>query len=299
MRYPARPATESTYALGEGPVWDAPRNRLLWVDILASTVHEGSLDPSGTIEPGRSWTFADTVGAVAVTADGALLVAERRTLTLVGTDGTRTEVARVLPEDRESRLNDGAVDPAGRFLVGSLAQDDRKDEEILVRLDDSGIAVLDADLGLSNGLAWSPGGDLFYSIDTLPGLVRVREYDPVTGAVGQRRDLLTIAGDGHPDGMCTDAAGNLWIAVWGGARVECRSPAGELLGVVEVAALHTTSVTFAGPDLDTLVITSAARGVPRERRADYPDSGRLFTVKVGAHGLPSTPWVVPACAPSS
>ncbi|MFI5913065.1 SMP-30/gluconolactonase/LRE family protein [Dactylosporangium sp. NPDC051541] len=299
MRYSASPASESTYALGEGPVWDAPRGRLLWVDILNNTVHEGSLTESGPIATKRSWTFDDTVGAVAVAADGALLVAERHTLTLLNNDQSREAIARVLPPDRESRLNDGAVDPAGRFLVGSLAQDERTGEEILVRLDDAGVTVVDADLDLSNGLAWSPAGDLFYSIDTLRNLVRVREYDPATGAMGERRDLVTIADGGHPDGMCADADGNLWIAVWGGARVECRSPEGALLGVVEVAAPNTSSVAFAGPDLDTLVITTAARGVPRERRAAYPDSGKLFTVKVGARGLPTAPWVKPACAPSS
>ncbi|WP_433046688.1 SMP-30/gluconolactonase/LRE family protein [Dactylosporangium sp. CS-033363] len=293
MRFTARPATDAAFALGEGPVWDEARSRLLWVDILANTVHEGSLGVDGTVHARRSWTFADTVGAVAFAGDGTLLVAERHTLTRVGLDDTRTHVARVLPEDRASRLNDGAVDPAGRFLVGSLAQDDRRGEEVLVRLEDSGVTVLDADLDLSNGLAWSPAGDRFYSVDTLPGLVRVRDYDPATGAVGERRDLLTIA-DGHPDGMCTDAEGNLWIAVWGGARVECRSPAGALLATVDVPALNTSSCTFAG---DLLVITTAARGMPRERRPEFPDAGRIFTARVGVHGLPTPSWVPPACAP--
>ncbi|MEU7870475.1 SMP-30/gluconolactonase/LRE family protein [Dactylosporangium sp. NPDC049140] len=294
MAFSARPASASSYALGEGPVWDEARSRLLWVDILANTVHEGSL-AAGLVTPARSWAFADTVGAVAVAADGSLLVAERHTLTAVALDGTRSTVARVLPADRESRLNDGAVDPAGRFLVGSLAQDDRRGEEVLVRLDDAGVTVLDADLDLSNGLAWSPSGELFYSIDTLPGVVHVREYDVATGAVGERRDLLTIA-DGHPDGMCVDADGNLWIAVWGGARVECRSPSGALLDVVPVPAPNTSCVAFAG---DVLVITTAARGVPREQRAAHPDSGRLFTAAVGARGLPTTYWTPTACAPSS
>ncbi|WP_433077088.1 SMP-30/gluconolactonase/LRE family protein [Dactylosporangium sp. CA-052675] len=291
MEFSAIPASTDSYALGEGPVWDAARSRLLWVDILANTVHEGFLDDEG-VRAGRSWTFEDTVGAVAVAGDGSLLVAERHTLTAVALDGTRSTVARVLPEGRDSRLNDGAVDPAGRFLVGSLAQDDRRGEEVLVRLDDAGVTVLDADLDLSNGLAWSPSGELFYSVDTLPGVVHVRDYDVATGAVGQRRDLLTIA-DGHPDGLCVDADGNLWIAVWGGARVECRSPAGALLAVVTVPAPNTSSVAFAG---DVLVITTAARGMPRERRAAFPDAGRLFTASVGARGLPTPLWVPPACA---
>ncbi|GAA4249287.1 SMP-30/gluconolactonase/LRE family protein [Dactylosporangium darangshiense] len=297
-RYTARPAAAGVHALGEGPVWDPARERLLWVDIVAHAVHEGRLDTAtGAIARTATTTFDTTVGAVAVAAGGDLLVAERQTLTRVGTGGERTPVARVLPESRASRLNDGAVDPAGRFLVGSLAQDRRRGGEILARLDAGGVTVLDRDLDLSNGLAWSPAGDLMYSVDTIPGLVRVRDYDPDTGAVGERRDWLEI-GDGHPDGMCADAEGNLWIAVWGGSRVECRGPDGELLAVVDVDAPHTSSVAFAGPDLDVLVITTATRDLSPADLARHPDSGRLFTARVGVAGLPVAYWD-PACAPSS
>jgi sugar lactone lactonase YvrE len=298
MNATARPAGPGVHALGEGPVWDPARERLLWVDIVAHAVHEGRLDPrNGRVTRTATTTFPTTVGAVAVSAGGDLLVAERQVLTRVGADGRRTQVARVLPEGRASRLNDGAVDPAGRFLVGSLAQDRARGGEVLVRLDRDGVTVLDDDLDLSNGLAWSPAGDRLYSVDTIPGLVRVRDYDPDTGAVGERRDWIEI-GDGHPDGMCADAEGNLWIAVWGGSRVECRSPAGDLLAVVEVDAPHTSSVAFAGPDLDVLVITTATRDLSAADLARHPASGRLFTARVGAAGLPVAYWD-PACAPSS
>jgi sugar lactone lactonase YvrE len=44
----------------------------------------------------------------------------------------------VLPAGKVSRLNDGGCDPAGRFLVGSLALDDRERDEVLVRIESSG-----------------------------------------------------------------------------------------------------------------------------------------------------------------
>ncbi|HWS31916.1 MAG TPA: SMP-30/gluconolactonase/LRE family protein, partial [Actinoplanes sp.] len=222
--YSAHPAGPDTYALGEGPVWDPARERLLWVDIDGHAVYRGRVRDDRITVTG-SWRFDSTVGAVAVAESGELLVAERETLTRVGLDGTRTELARVLAPGSTSRLNDGAVDPAGRFLVGSLDPAEQSGTEVLVRLDGAGLTTLDDDLILSNGLAWSPAGDRFYSIDTIPGVVRVRDYDPVTGTVGERRTAFAIT-DGHPDGMCADADGNLWIAVWGRGRVECRTPAG-------------------------------------------------------------------------
>jgi sugar lactone lactonase YvrE len=284
-------ATHESFELGEGPVWDPLRGRLLWVDIAAGTVYEGELDPgSGAVTVTRGLSFDATVGAVAAAADGTLLVAEKSVLTRVDTSGERTRIARVFDAGLASRLNDGAVDPAGRFLVGSLALDGRRGEEVLVRLEDDGCRPIDRDLTLSNGLAWSPDGSRFYSIDTVPGTVWTRAYDPATGRIGTRSALIHFT-DGSPDGMCVDAEGNLWIAVWGRGRVECRTPKGELRCVVNVAAPHTSSVAFAGPGLDVLVITTATQDLTEARREAFPRSGCLFTARVGVRGLPGTYWL--------
>ncbi|GAA2206910.1 SMP-30/gluconolactonase/LRE family protein [Nonomuraea monospora] len=284
MTFTAVPASAGVYTLGEGPVWDAARQRLLWVDIVAATVYEGRLDAAtGRITVTGEHVFDGTVGAVAVASGGELIVAGQSTLISVDTDGSRTELARVLPEGRRSRLNDGAVDPAGRFLIGSLAQDDRHGQEVLARLDGGGLTYLDTDLVLSNGLAWV--GDRLYSVDTVPGTIWVRDYDPDTGKTGPRREAFTI-GDGMPDGMCADADGNLWIANWGLGRVECRGTGGELIDVVETGAPHTSCPVFAGPGLDVLVITTARTGLD----GPGPDDGRLFTARVGVRGLPVPYW---------
>ncbi|MEU4240049.1 SMP-30/gluconolactonase/LRE family protein [Actinoplanes sp. NPDC026619] len=275
------PISPDRYELGEGPLWDSARQRLLWVDILAGQVLAGRLDP---FEVTDTWSFDDFATAVAVAADGSLLVAEREILTRVDPDGRRSQVARVLAAGCGSRLNDGAVDPSGRFVVGSMALDDRTGQEVLVRLENGGCTTLDSDLTLSNGLAWTPDGSGLYSIDSVARRVRVRDYPG-----GDRHDLLEITG-GLPDGMCLDSDGNLWIAVHGAGRVECRSPGGTLFGVIELDTPQPTSVAFAGPDLDVLVITTATEGMSAAGLAAHPDSGRIFTARVGATGLPTPYW---------
>lgn len=298
-RVEAEPVSESAYVLAEGPVWDAARDRLLWVDVVPGRVLTGALRAGAVIET-SAVTVDETVGAVVPAASGELLVAGRHDLHLL--DGPADGLANglgearrlvgVVPAGMRSRLNDGACDPAGRFLVGSLAQDGRTGEECLYRWDGAEVTTLDDDLTLSNGLAWSPDGTLLYSIDTDPGVVWQRPYDPATGDVGGRTELLRVT-DASPDGMCLDAEGNLWIAVWGAGEVRCYAPDGSQLATVTVAAPHTSSVAFVGPGLDLLLITTARDELSDQQLSDFPDSGRLFLADVGVRGLPVPHWVVP------
>jgi sugar lactone lactonase YvrE len=221
-----------------------------------------------------------------------MLVAGLDALLVVGADGEVTPGPAVLPAQpvrggnasgSGRRLNDGACDPAGAFLVGSLDVAGRAGGEVLVRVGrDRRVTVLDDDLTLSNGLAFTPDGQL-YSIDSVPGVVWARDYDAATGAAGKRRELLRLA-DTTPDGMCLGADGSLWIACWGAGEVRRFTPAGELSGVVSVPTAHVSSVAFAGPGLDLLVITTARQG------ARDADAGKLFLADVGATGLPVPYW---------
>src|SRR5699024_4288303 len=111
---------------------------------------------------------------------------------------------------------------------------------------DESIDVLDDDLTLSNGLAWTDGGTLLYSVDTLTRRIYVRDYDPATGEAGPRRLFVELLEGGFPDGMTADAEGHLWVAIWGAGCVLRISPEGEIVGRIEVAAPHTSCVTFAG-----------------------------------------------------
>jgi sugar lactone lactonase YvrE len=288
----ATPATRERFRLGEGPVWDAARERLLWVDIEGGAVLAGVLD-GGLITVTDRIAFDGMVGAVTVAADGTLLVAAQEQLIVQHPDGRREDGPRVVPAGEARRCNDGKTDPAGRFLVGTLSLGGRSEREVLVRLEAGGrLTVLDDDLALSNGLAWSDDGRRMFSVDTLRRTVSVRDYDPGSDAVGPRRVHLRL-GDGFPDGIAMDAAGHLWVAVWGGGEVRRYAPDGTLVDRVATGAPHTTSVAFAGEDLRTLVVTTATSELGDEQLAAHPGSGRIFTVPVDVPGLPVAPWSGP------
>ncbi|MBO2448701.1 SMP-30/gluconolactonase/LRE family protein [Actinomadura barringtoniae] len=283
------PATAETFHLAEGPVWDAARRRLLWVDILRNMLLEGALD-QGHIEVVRRHAFDSMIGAVAVGADGGLLVAAQEHLVLLGDDGSRQDGPRIIPAGEPRRLNDGGTDPAGHFLVGTLSLDGPSEREALVRLEPDGrITELDRDLTLSNGLAWSSDGYRMYSVDTARGAVFVRDYDVATGAVGERRVHLRVAG-GLPDGIALDAADHLWVAIWGAGEIRRYAPDGAITDRLAIPAPHTSSVAFADDDLRTLIITTATAELSRQQRQDHPDSGRLFTIRVDVPGVPVSTW---------
>ena len=280
-----RVATGISHFLAEGPTWDPIRGRILWVDIMAGTVYQGRLVYGGGIDIEAKVDFPDTAGAVAVSAVGEWLVPGTHRLYTRGIDG---EIAAgpVLVDVEDRRFNDGKPDPAGRFVVGTKGPGD---EQLIQVAGDGAVTVLDHDLTLSNGLAWSRDGRTLYTVDTLSRRIHVRDYDPPTGATGERRVFLEIT-QGYPDGMTIDSDDHLWVALWGEGCVIRIAPDGTIVGRVNVPAPHASCPVFAGPDLDTLVITTATEGLSPDDLAAHPLSGRLFTVKTGHRGIHPNLW---------
>lgn len=286
--YTAGRATAEAFELAEGPVWDARRGRLLWVDILGGAVLEGELHGDGIDVVGRH-TFDGMVGAVVPAADGSLVVAGERELVVVRQDGRRERGPALVGPGVVSRTNDAAVGPDGRLLVGTMTLDDTVGAERLLQVTGDDVRVIDDDLGLSNGIGWSPDGAVLYSVDTAARTVWARDYDAETGATGARSRHLLV--DGFPDGMCVDSSGALWIALWGAGEVRRFGVDGRPLDVVSTPlAPHTSSVAFAGPDLDLLVVTTAQQHLTPQQLREFPASGALFIARVDATGLPERPY---------
>ena len=57
--------------------------------------------------------------------------------------------------------------------------------------------------------------------------------------------------------MTVDAAGDLWVAIYGGGQVRRYSPEGVLREVLTVPARQSTCCAFAGPGLHRLYVTTA------------------------------------------
>ncbi len=96
--------------LAEGPVWDAARGLLRWVDILPGHVH--ALDP---VTGAHTWWEAgDPVGTFGLTRSGGLVLALVDGFALAGPDGQDLRRLGEFTVDRAMvRFNDGKPDPWG------------------------------------------------------------------------------------------------------------------------------------------------------------------------------------------
>ncbi len=84
-------------------------------------------------------------------------------------------------------------------------------------------------LTIPNGIGWSPDGSTMYLVDSGPRVVHAFDFDGERGTFAGRRDLIAVAEHvGAPDGLTVDAAGDLWVAIYGGGRVHRYSPDGVL-----------------------------------------------------------------------
>ena len=281
--------------LAEGPCWWSERNILLWVDIEASRI--GLFDPA----TGNNDFFhlPAHVGAVVPTSVGDLLLATAAGLMRM--DPSSGVVTLLLdPEvDRPgNRFNDGKCDPWGRFWAGTMAYDFEPMAGSLWRLDGDGrITRQRSQLTISNGLAWSQDRGTLYFIDS-PTL-KVMAF-PLTssGEIAAEPSIcvqIPEDWDAVPDGMCIDAEGMLWIALFGGGAVTRWDPSsGQLLDRLALPCRQVTSCCFGGPHLDQLFMTTARREMDAAAIAAEPLAGGLFQADVGVKGLPADTFQVAA-----
>ena len=269
--------------LAEGPVWDAARGLLRWVDILPGHVH--ALDPVSGAR--SSFGVGQPVGTVGLTRDGGLVLALASGFALSGPEGQELRPFGDFSVDRSvTRFNDGKPDPWGSFWAGTMAvPEDGGYPGRLYRLGPDGVVTeLLGDVGLSNGLDWSDDRRVFYYSDSHAG-VDVFDTDPDTGALSGRRRLVETS-DGAPDGLTLDAEGCLWLAVWGSGELRRYTPDGRLDTVVKLPVSQVTSAAFGGADLSTLYITTARENFTPADLAAQPHAGDIFACVPGVTGRP-------------
>jgi sugar lactone lactonase YvrE len=274
--------------IAECPVWDAALHLLWWVDIPRGEVHQ--FDPRTGEDVAIE--LGEDVGAVVPRASGGVIVALRSGFSSIDAAGVVERVATIDLGDRRLRFNDARCDPRGRIWVGTVRDDFAPGVASLYCLEGDGRIERRLDgVTISNGLDWSLDGHTLYYADSGLGTVDAFEYDPDRGALGDRHPFVRIdPGDGFPDGLCVDAEGFIWIAVYGSWAVRRYAPDGRLDQVIEFPARDLTSVGFGEEALDVMFVTSASERLGADDWISQPQAGGIFSCRPGQRGRRQHGW---------
>ncbi|MFF5051642.1 SMP-30/gluconolactonase/LRE family protein [Micromonospora sp. NPDC000663] len=270
--------------LGEGLRW--VDDRLVLVDLLAGRLLETGGDAPGTLRELRRLDVP--LGAVAPVADrpGEWLAAAGTGVTVLPAAGDPRPVADLVGDAPEpTRMNDAVADRHGHFWAGSMTYAAVPGGGTLYRLT-PGAEPVPAVTGLTipNGPAFDAPGTTMYLADTPRGEIDRFTVDPATGTLHGREPFVRLSpGDGGPDGMTVDAAGHLWVALWGGSAVRRYRPDGTLDREIRLPATQPAGICLGGPDLRRLFIGTARVGLDAPGEAD----GALLAVDVEVPGLPA------------
>ena len=264
---------------GEGPVWSPVWGGLRFVDMLAGDLL--TLGDDGSV---RRLHVGPVAAFVRPRRGGGYVVGLERGLGLADEPDAVPVPLPPMWSDPGIRMNDGGCDPAGTLYAGSMAYDQTPGAGTLYRIGaDGAVDVAQPRVTISNGLDFSPDGTRAYYNDTATG--RTDVLDVRDGRLCSRRPLHSGDGD-HPDGLCVDSAGNVWVALYGAGQVRCYSPTGRVLAEVTLPARLVTACTLGGEDLRDLYVTTSREDLEHPE----PAAGALFRVRVSVPGKPVLPY---------
>lgn len=272
--------------LGEGPVWVAAEQALYWLDVKGRAIFR--MDDDGV----ERFETPMRVGSIAPRRAGGFVAGTEHGLALVDRAIESFDIfCDPEPERPGNRFNDGKVDRQGRFWAGTMDDAEREASGALYRIDaDREWTRMDDGYRVTNGPAFSPDGRTLYHSDS--ALQTIYRFDlDEAGRIGPRSVFARFGeGDGHPDGMTTDAEGCVWIAFWDGWCVRRLSPKGECIQEIAMPVQRPTSCAFGGPALDRLYVTSARIDLDEKSLAMQPYAGGLFVLEPGVVGLVELPF---------
>ena len=268
--------------LGEGPLWWG--GALWFTDIKQKKIHR--FDPATGGK--QSWDAPSPIGFLAPRQNGHFLAgAKTGLLDFDPATGRFALLTAVEPQRPGNRLNDGAVDRRGRLWFGSMDDGEEAPTGMLYRFHRGHLAPMDSGYVITNGPAFSPGGDVLYHTDTLAR--RIYAFDLGSdGALRDKRLFVEIEdGAGYPDGPTVDSEGCLWTGLFGGWEARRYAPTGRLLQRVTFPTANVTKLAFGGEGLTTVYATTAAKGLDAAEQKEQPLAGGLFSFDAPAPGLPA------------
>jgi sugar lactone lactonase YvrE len=179
-------------------------------------------------------------------------------------------------------FNDLGATPGGDLLAGVLRYRPLAGEPerngLLVRIDSGGdVHVLTEEVTWPNGIGVAPDGGQIYLSDYARATVLAIEPD------GDGVREFARSPRGSADGLAVDAEGGVWVALGEGAAVARFEPDGKLDEIVPLPARFVSSLSFGGPDMRDVLVSTADNQVRPER------GGMILRARSAIAGMPLSP----------
>jgi sugar lactone lactonase YvrE len=274
---------------GEAPLWDANDQKLYWTDSIGHKFYAYDWKSKQ-----RSLVLENfEVNGCALDQSGGLILANSYGAWFWDREQSPLPIASSL-WNVELNLNDCIADPDGRLLAGSCFYSPSGTYplgKLLCIRSNGDVQILDEGFHLANGLGFSLDGRTLYFTDSVARLIYAYAYDSMTGGVHDRRVFVKVDSNaGLPDGLTVDAEGFVWSAEWYGGRISRYDPDGKLEREIPIPAKQSSSLTFGGPELRDIFVTSAAKSEPMPMMPPGYDpetgyfGGALFHLETGIQG---------------
>jgi sugar lactone lactonase YvrE len=272
----------TSHTLGEGPNL-FPDGSLWWVDLP-----EGEVWSEEASHAVQKSTFPGHVGKVLPWIHGMLMMTSEG---IIGIDssGTITGQLDVTGGDPKLRCSDACVLPGGGIALGVMGREMEPGLGRLVAVTPDGSpSVLVDNATIPNGLGVGPDGTWMVWVDSPTHTLMRFDIDQNTSLPTNPTPWCELdPALGPPDGLCVDAEGGVWVAMWGGGRVIHLDASGKHNHTIDVPVAHVTAVCFDRDD--NLVITSGTAVLSETEKASTPGAGGVWWVDYATHhtrGLP-------------
>lgn len=233
----------------------------------------------GTVEtvlPGRMWiggAVLDDSGSVICSGKGGLIRVDQgtgvATPILTELDGVPVIAINDIEADGSGGLFGGSVDFAAVFERGEVPTGG----QLFYLSREGAVRILRDGLAVSNGLGFSPDGRMLYHSESTAG---VWAYSLGQNGMPGRPNMFARIDD--CDGLAVDSEGGVWVACWRSARILRYRPDGVLDRTLTLPFPHIVSLSFGGPDLTDLYVTTGGN-------AEHPGKGGVVRIKSDVPGL--------------
>ncbi|KEJ95319.1 Sugar lactone lactonase YvrE [Pseudosulfitobacter pseudonitzschiae] len=264
--------------LGESPIWDDRIGRLYWVDGVKRLIRflDYAEDQFGSVE------MPSMIGSIALTMDqGKLVVGLADGIYIVTLETAALEpLYRPDPVDARVRFNDGKVDHQGRFVCGTMGVFAEPVAELVRISADKTKECLANGIRISNSVCFSPDGGTLYFADSLDRQIRAYHYAAEPEPLTEPRILVNTKDyNSGPDGATVDSEGFIWVALVQAGKIGRFAPDGTLDRLIDAPVDMPSCITFGGPDMSTLFMTSIKDSGTGRAVSRHPHGGYLFALE--------------------